>query len=191
MLTVETAPAADLVSLADVKTALGITGTDDDGWIGDLIARASAAVESFVGRPILAGTYSETVETHSRTHTILLSRFPITAVTGLVLDGEDITADLSWKIQAAGGLTRWQNHRSTPWPRGALVVTYSAGHTTAPADIQAATLELVRHWFDRERDPLVKATSYAGTETSYVVNPAGLPAVVRDLLTPHRVPGLA
>jgi len=172
------------------KTALGITGTGDDAWLGDLIGRASAAVVSFCGWPILTGTYSETVETDGRTHTILLSRFPITAVTGLTLDGVDVTADLDWKVQAGGALTRWKDHRATPWPRGALVVEYDAGHATAPDDIQAATIELVRQWFDRDRDPTVKSTSYNGTETSYVVNPAGLPAVVRDLLTPHRLPGL-
>jgi len=191
MLTVETAPDTDLVTLADAKAALGITGTADDEWLGALIARASAAVVAFVGWPILEGRYAETIETDGRTHTILLSRFPIITVTGLALDGEDITADIEWKVQAGGGLTLWQNHRATPWPCGALVVTYAAGHTTAPADIQAATLELVRQWSDRTRDPNVKSTSYAdSTSVSYVVNPAGLPAAVRDLLTPHRLPGI-
>jgi len=191
MLTIEDAPETDMVTLADAKAALGISATADDAWLGDLIGRASAAVVSFVGWPILEGSYSETVETDGRTHTILLSRFPITAVTGLTLDGADVTADLSWKVQAGGGLTRWKDHRSTPWPRGALVVEYDAGHATAPDDIQAATIELVRQWFERNRDPMVKSVSYAdSTSVAYVVNPPGLPTVVRDLLTPHRLPGL-
>jgi len=191
MLTIDEAPAAALVALADVKTALGISGAADDAWLADLIGRASAAVVSFCGWPILEGSYSETIETDGRTHTILLSRFPITAVTGLTLDGVDVTADLSWKIQAGGGLTRWKDHRSTPWPRGALVVEFDAGYATAPDDVQAATIELVRQWFDRDRDPNIKSTSYAdSTSVAYVVNPPGLPTVVRDLLTPHRLPGL-
>lgn len=190
MLTITDAPDTDMVTLPAVKTAMGIAGTADDAWLGDLIGRASAAVVSFCGWPILAGSYSETVETDGRTHTIVLARWPITAVIGLTLDGVDVTADLSWKIQAGGGLTRWKDHRPVPWPRGALVVEYDAGHATAPDDIQAATIELVRQWFDRDRDPTVKSTSYNGTETSYVVNPAGLPAVVRDLLAPHRLPGV-
>ncbi|MBB4287502.1 hypothetical protein [Roseospira goensis] len=191
MLTIEDAPDTDLVTLASVKTALSVTGTGDDAWLGDLIDRASAAVVSFCGWPILSGSYSETIETDGRTHTILLSRFPVSAVTGLTLDGVDVTADMDWKVQAGGGLTRWKDHRSTPWPRGAVVVEYDAGYATAPDDVQAATIELVRQWFDRNRDPNIKATSYADTTSvSYVVNPPGLPAVVRDLLTPHRLPGL-
>ena len=191
MLTIEDAPETDMVTLADAKAALGISATADDAWLGDLIGRASAAVVSFVGWPILEGSYSETVETDGRTHTILLSRFPITAVTGLTLDGADVTADLSWKVQAGGGLTRWKDHRSTPWPRGALLIEFDAGHAAAPDDVQAATIELVRQWFDRDRDPMVKSVSYAdSTSVAYVVNPPGLPTVVRDLLTAHRLPGL-
>jgi len=98
---------------------------------------------------------------------------------------------MAWKVQAGGGLTRWKDHRSTPWPRGALLIEFDAGHAAAPDDVQAATIELVRQWFDRDRDPMVKSVSYAdSTSVAYVVNPPGLPTVVRDLLTAHRLPGL-
>jgi hypothetical protein len=43
-------PTTDVVTLEAVKTACGITDTQDDRWLGDIIAAVSEAIEAVTGR---------------------------------------------------------------------------------------------------------------------------------------------
>ena len=48
-----------LVTLAEAKTYLGISGSDDDSLLNSLINNSSTAIESYCDRKFIAQNYKE------------------------------------------------------------------------------------------------------------------------------------
>lgn len=189
MLEILDAPATDLVSLSDTKAHLQVTGTDDDATISALIARASAAITSYIGAPVLAGSYRETVEAGHGQAYLILTRTPVTTVTGVTVDGTALAAG-GWRLDAASGLlARTSDSRSRPWEtRAVVVVEYDAGYAEAPADIQQAALTLIAAaWAERGRDPALRSISIGSINLGYFGGD-NLPSIasVAPLLAPYR-----
>jgi Phage gp6-like head-tail connector protein len=77
----------DLVSLADLKSWLGITATDDDVLLARLITQISRAIFNVIDRPaILPSAYTETYD-GGNDASIMLRQWPVTGVTSCVVDG--------------------------------------------------------------------------------------------------------
>jgi len=79
MLATCTASTEDLTTVAMTKAMLGITGTSDDGLLGTLIARATTAVEGYLGYPVRLQVYSESVAGFGQRN-LMLARTPIRIV---------------------------------------------------------------------------------------------------------------
>lgn len=73
---------AQLTTTSAVKAILGTTATSDDALLDGLISQASAWAESYVGYPLVARAYLETVAGYG-SRRLMLSRTPLRAVTGL------------------------------------------------------------------------------------------------------------
>ena len=73
---------AQLTTTAAVKAMLRTTSTSDDTLLDNLITRASAWAEAYVGYPLPAQSYLESVATYG-TRRLMLARTPVRAVTGL------------------------------------------------------------------------------------------------------------
>lgn len=77
----------DLVSLADLKSWLGITGTDDDVVLARLITQLSRAIFNVIDRPaILPSAYTDTYDGGNEV-SIVLRQWPVTGVSSCVVDG--------------------------------------------------------------------------------------------------------
>ncbi len=77
----------DLVSLADLKSWLGIAGTDDDILLARLITQISRAIFNVIERPaILPSAYTETYD-GGNDIAIMLRQWPVTGVTSCTVDG--------------------------------------------------------------------------------------------------------
>lgn len=190
MLEILTPPAAALVSLTDAKAHLGVTGTDDDAVITGLIAMTSATVTSYVGRPLLTGTYRETFRLLHPAGKILLSAWPVQSVTAITAAGEAL-ASTDYECSDDGLLLRVNaKGRYECWSPEVTVVTYDAGFDTAPADVQSAVLTLIASdWSARGRDPGMKSIGIGSISLSYFDGANRDPLVaVRPLLDPYRVP---
>ena len=183
MLEVLVAPQSDLVTIDEARADVG---AGDDATLAGLVKRASAAVETYLGRPVLVGTYRETLWLPRPTSEVWLSRWPVGAVVGITIDGQDVTGT-GWRLDG-GALVRWSNGRPRLWGAGDLAVTYTAGHAAGPEDIKAAVLALIREFYlGRDRDTSVKTATYAdGTSMTWAINMPGLPRNVTDLLGPYR-----
>lgn len=191
MLEILTPPVAALVSLNDAKAHLGVTGTDSDAVITSLIASSSAAVTSFIGRPLLAGEYRETFRLIHLERVLTLSRWPVVSVASIT-EGDDTLAVTDYEISADEGLL----HRLTAkgryqcWANEVTVVTYEAGYAEAPADVQAATMSLIADaWSARGRDPGMRSIGIGSINLSYF-DPLARNALasVEHLLQPYRAP---
>lgn len=99
-----------LTTLARVKGELGITESDDDELLTDIIDRASSVIADETGRVFGVETVTETLDgTGSRL--LALTRTPIIEVTAITEDDQDIT-DYSVEDRKAGAL-----YRAVGWGR--------------------------------------------------------------------------
>ena len=71
-----------LTSLANLKSWLGITASTDDAVLEKAIDRATARIESFIGRQILSRSYTEW-RSGAGVDTIRLHQYPVTQVTNV------------------------------------------------------------------------------------------------------------
>jgi hypothetical protein len=80
----------DLVSLADLKSWLALTGTNDDVLLAQLITQISRAIFNLIDRPaILPSAYTETRDGGNDV-SIVLRQWPVTGVSSCVVDGVPI-----------------------------------------------------------------------------------------------------
>jgi hypothetical protein len=73
------ATSTGLVTTQDIRNALGTTSTADDTYISDLIRRASAWAEHYVGYPLTSQIYAETVAAYDGLN-LRLSRTPVRSI---------------------------------------------------------------------------------------------------------------
>jgi hypothetical protein len=116
-----------LTSLANLKTWLGISTSTDDAVLESAIDRATARIESYVGRQILSRTYTEW-RSGAGVDEIRLHQWPVSQISGvwtgayaaLVVGSGDAT-----DIRASISI-----NQETGTPAAVLTRTTSAGVTT-------------------------------------------------------------
>lgn len=171
-----------LVTLATVKSELGITGTDADRdamltrWIKELsdnVCEICNVAPDQVGRRTFLAesvsiTYrpSEVPERLEPFPLILPWRIPLSIISTVTEDGTPLTvADDVELVPMAGLLFRLNSGgERTRWTPGVVVITGTAGWALAdiPAAISSAVIDALRYrWFARNRggdgDPLLRS----------------------------------
>ena len=174
--------AGDLTTLANVKAYIPSLGTVTtfDALLGRLITAASAWIKSYLNRDILATTYVETLD-GTGTTALMVGQYPITALTSLVVDGRDVTADAVFSRRMIR-LKAGKFYAGV----GNVVVNYTAGYAAPPYDLEQACIELVA-WRFRERERLglaSKSLQTGGEVESYQT--ADVPASVKTILNNWR-----
>lgn len=181
-----TAPTEPVLELDRVKQHLGVGHDDDDDLIALYLEAATAAVEgpTGIGIPLRPATYKLTLEGFP-CGCIVIPLRPVTGVTAITYrDTVGVTQTLdpaAYIVDVATGTVArpvggsWPSTMATPF---AVTVTFTAGFETIPADLQAAILLTVGHYY-RNREAVV------GTEFS--VTPFELPLGVEAILSRYRV----
>lgn len=163
------APSQALVTLADFKTEMGLSGTVDDAWIELKIAQASAAIASACRRVFVSQDYLETWRLDC-VLSLRLSRYPVTAISAVTENGTIVAADDRELDGDAGLLWRLVDDVRTVW-RTKIVVAYTAGYDAAadpdenpiPADLAGVCVSVVKRlWHQRTANPLVKSVAIPG-----------------------------
>lgn len=196
-------PETDLISLDDLKLALGIPAEDtsQDEELAADIDRYSDLVADYFGRRFAFGIALEAfhydpLEQSRPAAPLNLSLYPVAAIesvihndTALALD--DYTVDPAKGMLRLAGGGRWT---------GTVVVTYAGGYVLpdeAPAYLTTAIIESVRlqQMADDRGDTSVSSVVHGDTRVSYFqgaagasASNAGLASSVVDLLRPFRAP---
>ena len=205
-------PAAsdDLVSLADVKGDIGVTGTEDDLYLQRRVTEMSLAAIQYMNRRLQVEKLRDSFwpqrdpypwQLPGGVMPLQLSRWPLTAAPTLVTEqgvalaiGVDYVADLS-----RGQLTRIFGYDAYPsrWDALPIIVEYAAGFDPIPLDVAAAVARAVKaQYFARSRDPAIKSQSVTGVYAATYLDRASAKG---GLLTPdvcsaldnYRVPVVA
>lgn len=119
-----------LITLATVKDRLGITDTSEDTRLGQLIAEASSAITSYLGRDLARQRYQQSTRGNGERR-LLLERFPVDrdSIT-LTIDATAYT-DFAVFDADVGILSRalsWTCPSSSDDDENNIVVTYRAGY---------------------------------------------------------------
>jgi uncharacterized phiE125 gp8 family phage protein len=136
------------VTTTQVKAQLGIRHSDDDTYLTDLIARAKAWVERFTAKNIAAAAVVDTFTEFG--DYLLLSRGPFVSLTsiGYVYDATPETITVGDVFVQDGKIYA----PTAGWPSydtySTITVTYQAGYTTTPVDLDHAMLVLIEHWYE-------------------------------------------
>jgi hypothetical protein len=196
-----------ILSLRQAKDHLNIAqnNTLQDNEVREMSEAATALIESLVG-PCVPRTVTERIRVTRNYGLIALSRIPVisvTSITNVVLQTTWLPADVD--LDKSVGVIRTyyagaQIANGAYFQRGQYTVTYVAGRSVIPATFVQATKEMLWHLWTSQRgmtgdtlDP--DLTDSAQFENS--ANGAGLgftpaiPARVRELLKPSRIPGFA
>ncbi len=145
---------SQLCALADVTGYLGITNTNQDALITTLITNASAMIESYCNRIFASASYTET-RNGTGGFRMYAAQAPITAVSSVTVDGVAIPAAPSGGAPGYGYvfdadliyIRTGASYSGTPtlFTKGVqnVVLSYTAGFATIPADINQACVELI------------------------------------------------
>jgi len=140
-----------LLLLSEYKEILGITGSEEDEFVELAVNETEQTIKSFLNRDLEAKDYVEIYDGQS-TNVLILDQFPINSISKIeYYDGLDPLDVEEWIEYVQGDdYDRLLNYESyitldgIVFPEGYknIRVTYNAGYTDIPADIQKAAKKL-------------------------------------------------
>lgn len=138
--------ANDLTTLSNVKTYLRLTQTTDDNFIQSLITNASAFIQTFVSRIFASANYTETRDgLGCLSRKIAFSNIPVTAVSSVMIDGVNVPASPDFFSAGYRFNSNFLVLNGYAFTEGFqnIVLSYTAGYSTTPADIAQACIQMV------------------------------------------------
>lgn len=177
---------ANLTTLSDVKTWLGLTTTTDDTLLSRLITAASDFITNWLSFDITQTTYTETYHGNGNSW-LVLRNDPVTAVSSVVItdpsSGSSTTYDGTY-FTIGGRNIYFKSGYVFQSGMGNVVVSYTAGYAIVPLSLAQACIELVALRY-REKDRIGQmSVGMGGTTTSFVVK--DMPDSVRTILMQFR-----
>jgi hypothetical protein len=153
---------ANLITIDEYKTSENIQSTKEDARINSLIAAVSALVKTYCGNSIVDHYSSNKVEDFSinwSTNLVQLTESPIVQVITVEEKTDfsseyttvpateyyvDLSTDSVYRVTTAGAKKAW------PTGPGAVKITYKAGYSECPADLQLAVVDLITYYMKDE-----------------------------------------
>ncbi|MCS3690943.1 phage head-tail connector protein [Bradyrhizobium elkanii] len=210
VISVVTTPASsyDLASLSDVKDELGVKDNSSNALLQRYLTSASAAVAQYCNRVFPAETMTETFwasrdrgwrKVLPSVQDLQLSRWPVQSVTSVTENGNALVEDIDFKVNAENGQLVRLNTNGYPrmWPVYPIVVVYTGGFATIPADVEDAVIRMVtKRYVSKGRDPSLKQESIPGVrEVQYWIatgaDSGNMTPDITDILDNYRTPAIA
>jgi hypothetical protein len=160
--------AGDLTTLANVQQYSNVGAGVDTALLTRMITALSAFVQSYLGRTIASGNYTDTKDGLD-TQRVLFSNYPVSAVSAVLVDGLVIPAAT---VPVKAG---WTGYVWTPtqialqgysFTRGYsnVSLSYTAGFAATPPDLEEAVLEIIDLRY-KQRDRTGYVSKSIGGET--------------------------
>lgn len=187
-------------ALADVKQALGITGTEDDDLLEQIQTMADDLIARHCGRNFLGGTFTEYHDGGERL--LFLANYPVTDLTSVKVDpdggfgAETLRDPDSYALRADRGVIQSRcGTFGSPAPN-AVQVVYESAEDAVPAAVSRAYIDLIGHWYRQVKTNVelgqlnLLSRNESDIETRYVSANADVPEAIRKTLDLFRVPTL-
>ena len=153
---------ANLIDIDTYKVSENIQSTKEDSRIASLITSVSALVKTYCGSSIVDHYSSNKVETFNinwATNLVQLTESPLVSIVSVEERDDysasyttvpsteyfaDTTLDVIYRVSTNGGKKNW------PGGPAAVKVTYKAGYSECPADLQLAVIDLITYYMKDE-----------------------------------------
>lgn len=144
-----------LCSVADVKESLGISGSSQDNLIIRKINQATDIIESFCNLPrdhhFKQATYTNEYYDGSSSNTLTLKMVPVTTITSFKRHDSpesgssysDVESNLYYS-DLSSGVIKLLFNTTNDW--NGYSITYTAGYSTIPYDLQEACVTLAGYF---------------------------------------------
>lgn len=184
-----------LLSIAALRSAAGIADNSKDEeltalgrYVSAVITKAcKVAVQNGVPPTLRLETVTQTTRFDARREHLVLLRSPVIEVASLTEDGAALSETTDFRIEN-GMLRRLSGAGVSCWAHGAdIVITYSAGWSTVPDDLEFAARKFVAEEYQSGgRDRLLKSKTTEGVSSyEWWVDPTKdrvIPADVMSIL---------
>lgn len=185
MITIDTPGNSRLIAATTVTAVLT---TVDEAAANALIDEASAIIATYTRRVLYSEQVTQTLRSVC-TSKLALARWPISSLDAITEDGTALMAD-DFETDTTF-VYRLSNDSRVHWWASKLVVQFTAGYATIPADIQRACLDLcINLHAQKGRDTSIRSINVPDVEAiSYrdMANGGGLVSDhVGRLLDPYR-----
>jgi hypothetical protein len=190
---------ADLITLDDYKVLEGVSSTQYDEKFETLITSVSKLVRTYCNSEFdtyaTSPGYTELFDIQWDTYTVQLKYSPVISITNVYERSSQSTApaEYSWYLDSiSDSIFRTQENGSyRNWAKGvgSVKVTYLAGYTTVPTDLQLAVADIITYYHKdewKERQSIGSATR-EGAGASAIRNDPGFPDHIRRVLDMYRV----
>lgn len=180
---------AGLVTLQQAKDYLEITDATHDALLQEFIDRLSAWVESYCGRTFAQAAYADELHDGDGTSRLVVKQRPIVSVASLFddidrqfgagtqIDAEDFVVYPERGEIRLDGLVFAQGLQN-------VKVTYTAGFSQIPLDLQQAVIELIADRFRNKEHQGIRSTGIGAFRVDY--DEAEIPAEVKSVLHRYR-----
>jgi len=135
-----------LTTLVRVKRELGITGSEDDGILNELIESVTGEIQGALRCRFIQTTATSEKQDSIGDYYIPLDHYPVVSIASVSESSNVLVADTDYEAteqdKAAGRITRLASGDPATWAAGKRVVevTYDYGYASVPdAIVQAAT----------------------------------------------------
>ena len=156
---------ADLITVAEYKDAEGLRGEKDDDRLAVIVPQVSDLVKKYCGISFVDYFSSDKVEVFNIddnfTSTIIMSESPLVSITKVeertsyseayqeLTTGKyqyyaDVDTDAVVRTNEQGQYVNWARGL------GSVKITYKAGYSTCPRDLQLALFDLVNYYMKDE-----------------------------------------
>lgn len=171
--------AQDLVTLAEVKTALEITDSSRDTLIAQLITQASSACINEAGREFAPATASATRRFRVDSFTVNLCPYDLRSVTTVVLNPEGtspstLAATTDYQLLPIGApsgtftslaiskvlAAMWSSQTSFFFGYALLDISGAWGFASVPDDVKRAAIITVGSWLRKDVTALLAQTEF-------------------------------
>lgn len=168
-----------LTTLAAVKAYLKIDSAVDDTLLTDLINASSNQIEGYCKRKFTEQTYTDEEYDGNGMKYLYLQNYPVSSIASITVDDISLTSE-EFKVKKKDGTVIRIN---SLWSKGDInvLVTYTAGYTVIPKDLELACKHLVMSYF--KSDVASFSTTFS---EGFVFRPEALPAQVKALVAPYK-----
>lgn len=150
----------ELISLDEYKTYKGISSTDDDSRIIQILTHVSGLVRHFCNRSFNAYYTEPKVETHDGcTNIIYLEEMPLNTVTSVEISedgGTTYSALETYYVNAEDSFITTGTiypFVTSPLTINGVKVTYTGGYQDCPEDLKIACFDIAEYYKEEEYIP--------------------------------------
>ena len=194
----------DLVTVYEYKDAEGMRGEKDDDRLNVIVPQVSDLVKKYCGTTFVDHFSTNKVETFSvrdlYTQVLIMSESPVTEIAKV----EERTAyseaynelttsnyEYYFDSDADAVIRTTKNGERASWAKGegAVKITYKAGYSATPKDLQLAIFDLVTYYLKDEHKArqTLGGASIQNQSTAGLRNSTDFPDHIKRVLDLHRV----